>query len=271
PLFSESGIPARIKIGLAAVFSILIGPMLPTPYFTHGNHYEILFLVLTQTLIGLLMGLTMRIIFSAVQTAGEFIGLQMGLSFASFFDPATGSNTAVLARFLNVVAMLVFISVDGHLFLLDVLFYSFSEIPVTLVPLSVDGIGVFLDWSRYIWFSGLLLALPLMIVLLSINLAFGILIRSLQHMPTFADGLFLFSGLLLALPLIIFLLSINLAFGILNRTAQQLTVFAVGFPITLSVGFILLVLVIPRTAPFLLELFATGFDALRAVLWGLSE
>jgi len=231
PLFSESGIPARVKVGLAAVFSIIIGPMLPATDLIHSNLYEILFLLLMQTLIGLLMGLTMRIIFSAVQTAGEFVGLQMGLSFASFFDPATGSNTAVLARFFNVVAMLIFISVDGHLFLLDVLFYSFTEIPVALTPLSVDGIGVFLDWSRYIWFSGLLLALPLIIVLLSINLAFGIL----------------------------------------NRTAQQLTVFAVGFPITLSVGFILLVLVIPHTAPFMLELFATGFDALHNILWGLNE
>src|SRR5699024_12370981 len=78
PLFSESGIPARIKIGLAEVFSILIGPMLPTPYFTHGNHYEILFLVLTQTLIGLLMGLTMRISFSAVKTAEAINRMQMG-------------------------------------------------------------------------------------------------------------------------------------------------------------------------------------------------
>src|SRR5690625_5809846 len=130
--------------------------MLPTPYFTHGNHYEILFLVLTQTLIGLLMGLTMRIIFSAVQTAGEFIGLQMGLSFASFFDPATGSNTAVLARFLNVVAMLVFISVDGHLFLLDVLFYSFTEISVSLTPFSLVVIGVFLYLTPFSCVFGLL-------------------------------------------------------------------------------------------------------------------
>lgn len=229
PLFSESGIPARVKVGLAAVFSLLIGPLIPAPNLSQSNLYEIFFLVLLQTFIGWLIGLCMRIVFSAVQTAGEFIGLQMGLSFASFFDPATGSNTAVLARFLNVVAMLLFISVDGHLFLLDVLFYSFTEIPVSLTPFSIDGIGVFLDWTRYIWFSGLLLALPLIIVLLSINLAFGIL----------------------------------------NRTAQQLTVFAVGFPITLSVGFILLVLVIPHTAPFLLELFSQGFDALRDMIWAL--
>ncbi len=231
PLFSESGIPVRIKVGLAAMLALTIGPLLPPLDFEYHNLYEVLGLIVMQTLIGLLIGLCMRIVFSAVQTAGEFIGLQMGLSFASFFDPATGSNTAVLARLLNIIAMLLFIAVDGHLFLLDVLYYSLTEIPISLRPISVEGIGVFLEWSRHIWFSGLLLALPLIIVLLSINLAFGIL----------------------------------------NRTAQQLTVFAVGFPITLSVGFILLVLVIPRSAPFLLELFEAGFSTLRDLLWALSH
>lgn len=229
PLFSESGIPARVKVGLAAMLSFIIGPLITLPDFSQTNAYQILFLILMQTLIGVLMGLTMRVVFAAIQTAGEFIGLQMGLSFASFFDPATGANTAVLARFLNVVAMLLFISVDGHLFLLDIFYYSFEALPVQLRPLSSLGLGVFIEWTSHIWFSGLLLALPLIIVLLTINLAFGIL----------------------------------------NRTAQQLTVFAVGFPITLSVGFILLVLVIPHTAPFLTDLFQKGFQVMQEVLWSL--
>lgn len=231
PLFGESGIPTRVKIGLSAVLSFTMGPLIDSPDIEHSNAYQIMLLVLMQTLIGVLMGLTMRVVFAAVQTAGEFIGLQMGLSFASFFDPATGANTAVLARILNIVAMLLFISVDGHLFLLDIFYYSFEVLPIEPRPLSTLGIGVLIEWSSYIWFSGLLLALPLIIVLLTINLSFGIL----------------------------------------NRTAQQLTVFAVGFPITLSVGFILLVLVVPHTAPFLLELFQQGFQTLREVLWALGS
>lgn len=231
PLFSESGIPARVKVGLAALLSFNLAPLVDVPSLAHSNAYQILILVLMQTLIGVLMGLTMRMVFAAVQTAGEFIGLQMGLSFASFFDPATGANTAVLARLLNIVAMLLFISVDGHLLLLDVFYYSFEALPITTQPLSASGIGVFLEWSSHIWFSGLLLALPLIIVLLTINLSFGIL----------------------------------------NRTAQQLTVFAVGFPITLSVGFILLLLVIPYTAPFLTDLFEQGIQVLRTLLWSLAR
>src|SRR5690625_3650655 len=213
------------------MIAITLGPLIPAPDLQDTNIFGLFFLVLMQTLIGALMGLTMRVVFTAVQTAGEFIGLQMGLSFASFFDPATGANTAVLARILNVIAMLLFISVDGHLFLFEVLIYSFEILPIAPATFSTMGIGIFLEWTRYIWFSGLLLALPLIIVLLTINLSFGIL----------------------------------------NRTAQQLTVFAVGFPITLSVGFILLLLVIPYTAPFLTDLFEQGIQVLRTLLWSLAR
>src|SRR5690625_2098946 len=113
PLFSGSGIPARGQVGLAALLSFNLAPLVGVPSPAHSNAEPILVLVLMQALIGVLMGLPVRTVFAAGQTAGEFIGLQMGLSFASFFDPATGAITAVLARLLNIVAMLLFISVDG--------------------------------------------------------------------------------------------------------------------------------------------------------------
>lgn len=78
------------------------------------------------------------------------------------------------------------------------------------------------------------------------------------------------SGLLLALPLIIVLLSINLAFGILNRTAQQLTVFAVGFPISLLVGLLLLTVIVPQITPFLADFFNRGFESMLKIIHRLS-
>src|SRR5690625_6114582 len=101
PLFSESGIPARVKIGLAAITAFTISPFIDISQLVEPNNSTLLLLIMMQTLIGILMGLTMRVVFAAIQTAGEFIGLQMGLSFASFFEPATGANTAVLARTLK--------------------------------------------------------------------------------------------------------------------------------------------------------------------------
>lgn len=229
PLFSESSIPVRIKVGLSALMAMLVAPTLPVaPDFSPAS-YQGLWIGAQQVLIGTALGLTMRIVFAAVQTAGEFIGLQMGLSFASFFDPATGANTAVLARFMNIIAMLLFLALNGHLLMIGGLVRTFEVLPAT-AGFNLDGLGVLFEWSAQVMVSGMLLALPLIIVLLTINLALGIL----------------------------------------NRTAQQLSVFAVGFPISLMVGLILLAVVLPQTSPFISRLFDAGHEAMARLTHGFA-
>jgi len=230
PLLGESSIPARAKVGFAALAAAALAPALPAPPAISPASYEGLWIAAQQVFIGTILGLTMRIAFAAVQTAGEFIGLQMGLSFASFFDPATGANTAVLSRLMNVIAMLVFLALNGHLVMLAGLVRSFDVLPVHAATLHAQGLGILFDWSSQIMVSGMLLALPLIIVLLTINLALGIL----------------------------------------NRTAQQLSVFAVGFPISLLVGMILLAVVLPQTAPFLARLFDSGYEAMGRLAGALA-
>ncbi|CAK8743663.1 Flagellar biosynthetic protein FliR [Sodalis praecaptivus] len=134
PLFSEKSILAPIKLGLG----ILIAPSLPavdTPLFSLAGFW----LALKQILIGTTLGLTMQLTFAAVRMAGEVIGLQMGLSFATFFDPASGLNTLLLARLLNLLALLVFISLNGHLWLLSLLADSFHTLPLDNQPLNPNA------------------------------------------------------------------------------------------------------------------------------------
>ncbi|GAB2909186.1 flagellar biosynthetic protein FliR [Paralcaligenes sp. KSB-10] len=230
PLLGESAIPARVKVGFAALTAIAIAPALgPMPPIAPAS-FAGLWIAAQQVMIGIAMGLTMRIAFAAVQTAGEFVGLQMGLSFASFFDPGTGANTAVLSRLMNVVAMLIFLALNGHLLMLAGLVRTFEVLPIGGSSLDSGGWGVLLDWSSQI----------------------------------------MISGMLLALPIIIALLTINLALGILNRTAQQLSVFAVGFPISLMVGLILLTVVLPQSTPFLAHLFQSGYEAMGRLAMALA-
>ncbi len=222
PVVSESSIPMRVKTGLSAMIAVTIAPALaPMPQLSTGS-FAALGLACQQVLIGIALGLVMRIVFAAIMAAGEFIGLQMGLSFASFFDPATGANTAVLSRLLNVMAILLFLALDGHLYMLGGLLHSFETLPVSSGPLDRNGWGVLLEWSSRI----------------------------------------IASGLMLALPLVILLLTINLSLGILNRTVQQLSVFAVGFPISLMAGLIFLAIVLPQSMPFMADLFTEGYGTM---------
>ncbi|SAI02979.1 flagellar biosynthetic protein [Bordetella ansorpii] len=210
PLFSESSIPTPTKIGVAFMLTVALAPALGPMPAVPLNSYAALWIVLQQILIGVSIGLVMRIVFAAVQTAGEFVGLQMSLSFASFFDPSVGANTAVLSRLFNLIAMLVFLSLDGHLLMLTALARSFEVLPVSVNGLDPNGWGVLLEWGNTIFTA----------------------------------------GLLLALPLICSQLTVNLALGILNRASPQLTVFAIGFPIHLIGGLILLAVVLPHSGPF---------------------
>ncbi|PWF21181.1 flagellar biosynthetic protein FliR [Corticimicrobacter populi] len=230
PLFGESTIPKRVKIALAAALTVAVAPALgPMPDIPPAS-YAGLGIAVQQTLIGIMLGLTMRVVFAAVQTAGEYIGLQMGLSFASFFDPSTGGNTAVLSRMLNLIAMLLFLALDGHLLMLQGLLHSFETLPISDAPLHVAGWGLLNQWGGQVIISGLLMALPLMTALMTINLCMAIL----------------------------------------NRTAPQMSVFAVGFPISLIAGMIMLTVMIPQTSGFLERLIAAGLETMEGVAAGFA-
>lgn len=229
PVFGETVVPRRVKVSLAALLALAITPTLGAlpaiPLFSAGG----IWILIQQVLIGAAMGFSMRMVFAMVQAAGDYIGLEMGLSFASFFDPTSGGNTMVLARLLNVMAILIFLATDGHLMLIMTLAESFHTLPIADAPLAAGGWFLLISAGAQI-FSG---------------------------------------ALMLALPLIASLLTLNLAMGILNRVSPQFSIFAVGFPITLLAGIGLLQILMQYLAPFLEPRFAAGLASSLDLLHGL--
>lgn len=226
PVFGHSSVPRRVKIGLGVFIALIIAPTLPPmPDVGLGSWYG-LFILIQQLLIGMAIGFIMRIVFAAVEAAGEIVGLQMGLGFASFFDPQSAGQTIVISQFFNLLASLLFLAVNAHLLLLGILVESFKSLPISPQPLSAAG---FYSVANY-----------------------GSVVFSV--------------GLQLALPLIAILLMTNLALGILTRSAPQLNIFAIGFPITLGVGLIALDITLPYFTPQFEHMFRNGFAATTAVI-----
>ena len=198
PLWSTAGIPRRTRLMLGIAITVAIAPSLPSMPSVQPGSLSGLWVMLQQMLIGIGMGFAARIVFSAFDLAGEFIGTQMGLGFATFYDPLSASQTPVIAEFIGLITLLLFLSMNGHLLYFATLAQSFSAIPISATPLAAAS-----------W----------------LNLAeLGSKIFS--------------AGLLLALPVVIALMITNVALAVLTRAAPQLNIFALGFPLTLLGGFI---------------------------------
>jgi flagellar biosynthetic protein FliR len=133
------------------------------------------------------------------------IGLQMGLSFATFVDPQNSNQSPLVGSFLAMVAMLLFLAIDGHLLLLAALYDSFEIIPV--------GAGAL---SKFRW----------------------------EHLALLGTQLFSL-GLQIALPVLSTMLLVNMSLGVMARAAPQLNLFSVGFPLTLATGTLLLAAFLP--------------------------
>jgi flagellar biosynthesis protein FliR len=197
PLWSTGGIPRQTRLIMGIAITAAIAPTLTAMPIVQPASLTGLWIMLQQMLIGIGMGFAARIVFAAFDMAGEFIGFQMGLGFATFFDPMSSSQTPVIAEFIGLIALLLFLSMNGHLLYVATLAQSFSAIPVSATPLGAAS-----------W----------------LNLAeLGSKIFS--------------AGLLLALPVIVALMITNVALAVLTRAAPQLNIFALGFPITLLGGF----------------------------------
>src|SRR3989338_3561573 len=133
------------------------------------------------------MGFTMRLIFTAVELAGELAGLQMGLGFATFFDPINASHTPVIGRWFGMLAALAFLAMNGHLYMLSALAESFHTLPIgSMMP--TNGLYAVAGWGGSIFAYGLQIALPLVATLLSVNIALGILTRAAPQLNLFAIG-----------------------------------------------------------------------------------
>ncbi len=226
PVFNSAGLTARIRLIIGLAISLAIAPALPAPPAIPPGSWQGLAVLVQQMLIGTVMGLTLRIVFTAVDIAGELIGLQMGLSFATFFDPHSNAQTAVMSSFLGLVTTLLFLAMNGHLLLLSVLAESFRLLPIGTTPFAAAGFAALLTWSTTMFSAGLMLALPLI------------------------------AALLIA----------NISIGVLARIAPQLNIFAIGFPVTIITGFTVLMFSLPHLGAAIEGLYDKGFVALAGVM-----
>lgn len=222
PPFGNTALSVTLRLILGLSIAIAITPALPSMPDVELASGIGLWILAQQMLIGFSMGFVMRLVFSAIDMAGNLISMQMGLGFATAYSPASASQTAVISEIIGLVALLLFMSINGHLMVLATLVHSFTVIPVSVIA---PGSGTWLNLANF-------------------------------------GGVVFSSGLLLALPIVVALLITNIALGVLSRAAPQLNLFAIGFGLTLAMGFGLLAVGLPYFSVPLQHLFEFGLQAM---------
>lgn len=201
PFFGGENLPTMGKALICIIVTLTIWPRLSLDMPGLDPHpLTLILLLLSELILGLTMALCVHFVFAAIQTGGDFIGFQMGLTMVSIMDPASGARVSVTSQILYMVTMLIFLSLNGHLHILRALIDSFALIPP----------------------GGILVSPPLVSTI--IRLSANIFVVAIK----------------IAAPVMVALFMVELALALMGRAAPQMNLMTMGFPLKISVGFFFL-------------------------------
>lgn len=187
PVFGTQLLPMRIRLYLALMITLLIVPQAPPVPSIDVFSLATWVIIAEQILIGAAMGFMLQLLFQIHVLAGQIVAMQMGLGFASMNDPAMGISVAVVGQVFTMLVTLLFLIMNGHLVVIEVLAESFNTLPIGEMLTRVDFYTLVL---RFSWVLGaaLLIALPAVTALLIVNLSFGVMMRAAPQLNIFSIG-----------------------------------------------------------------------------------
>ena len=231
PIFGHKNIPVIAKIGLAAIISLVLLPIIPVPDISFSAGLGTIFTIVAKEIVtGLLIGFTAMVLFMGIQMSGHIMGFQMGFIIAQVIDPSSGQKVSILGQLQLILAILIFLAIDGHHLLINAISESFSVIPL--------GQQVF---------SG----------------------ASAEFLIRICVDIFAIA-LKIGAPMIITLFLTDVALGIIARTVPQMNVFIVGFPLKISTGFLTLAAAYPFISYVLTKLMHNMDKDLSNLIYALS-
>jgi flagellar biosynthetic protein FliR len=199
PIFGTTLVPTRVRLYFALAITVAVVPGLPPMPQVHALDLSALMLIAEQIIIGALLGFSLQLFFQAFVVAGQIISIQMGMGFASMVDPTNGVSAAVIGQFLTMLVSLLFLAMNGHLVVIEVLTESFTTLPVGSATL-VNHFWELAGKLGWVFGAAMLLVLPAITALLVVNIAFGIMTRAAPQLNIFSVGF----PLILVLGMVIF-------------------------------------------------------------------
>lgn len=190
PIIGTQLVPGKIKLifSLALTYIAICSGNCNHIISSHISLFTLFYIVIAQILIGVLMGLVIHIIFQTFMMAGQIISMQMGLGFASLMDPQNGVSVPIVGQLYIMLATLLYLSMNGHLFVIGVLVDSFAQVPVTQIDLSSLQAEKFIELGSFMFSYGLKIALPAVVTILITNISFGMMTKAAPQLNIFTLG-----------------------------------------------------------------------------------
>lgn len=224
PLFSSTGFPGIARVGLAFFSSAVVFPWVSAAYSVPDTGLGYVFILLGEAFIGLIIAFVILAFFSMFQISGELFGFQMGFNAASVYDPLAQQELPLMGQFVNNMAILIFLVTSGLVKIFYVgIYYSFKYLKAIDIATTRDSF--------------------------------------LKMFSSLIGGVFS-SAFVLALPIVSVLILVTVSMGIMGKAAPQMNLLMMGFPISISVGFIILMLFIPFLAEYADSFFSYLYRAL---------
>ncbi|AQZ93764.1 flagellar biosynthetic protein FliR [Halopseudomonas phragmitis] len=226
PMFSHKALSLPVRILLALALTLALGGALPTPPLLDPLSLAGLLATLEQIAFGLMLGLSLQLVFTVYSLVGEIISTQMGMSMARYNDPQNGvSSSSILYQLYFTLLVFLYFAIDGHLVTVSILYQSFVYWPI--------GSGLH--------FTGMASTL-------------------------YAISWVLSAAVLIALPMVFCMTLILFSFGLLNRISPAMNLFALGFPIAILTGWMAIFFTLPNMSESYLLLTRQLLDNLGIVL-----
>ena len=228
PIFGAVSVPVMVRVTLSGAIGVLVLASHPVTPPAEIFAFSTFLALAAEALVGLAMGFILQIAFAAPMLASEVIGVSMGIGFANAIDPQNGRSSPSLGQFFSIMLTLLFLSVNGHLVLVEMVVKSYDVLPVGAAWMTAGQLKAIAFFGGYTFLAGMLLALPV--------------------------------GFLL--------LCLNLVVGMLSRSAPALNLFAVGLPASLAVGVIALAIAFPAMGDYMLVIVREGLAATQNLVLG---
>ncbi len=186
PVFNSRQTPPQVKVGLGFALALLLFPLM-APHSRDLPLTPVHFglVIAGEVLVGLLLALIAQLIFTAVSFGGTIIGYQMGFAAANIFDPQTTQQLSLMSQFSNVMAILIFLTLDIHHLFLQVIVDSYVMLPPGWLDLSGRVVPLLMDNAAHMFLLGVKLSAPILALLLLSNLVLGILARVFPQLNVF--------------------------------------------------------------------------------------